>query len=357
VAPRVLIAAGGTGGHVFPALACAEEFKERGWEVCFVGVGKRLEHEVFPKLGKYFVLKVNPLRQGGNLKKVWAFFRVLGSLKDAVSIIEALKPQLVLGFGSYVSGPVIVAAWLKRVKRAIHEQNVLMGFSNRMSAPFAQRVFVSFEETLRLFPSPKVILTGNPVRKSIIEEARGQKRGERFTLFVLGGSQGARPINRAVVEVINRWSERDIEVIHQTGFEDLEFVKEVSRKFGLGYTAFAFDPAVGRHYGRAHLVLCRAGALTLAELGVVGRASILVPYPHAVDRHQLENAKVFERKGASKVIMQGELTPERLFNTIKELKEDKDQRAEMEKKALSLGKPWAAKVLVDRCEELLHVQG
>lgn len=357
MAPKVLIAAGGTGGHVFPALACAEEFKERGWEVCFVGVGKGLEQEVFSPLGKYFVLRVRPLRQGTIPKKAFAFFEALLAVNDALRIIEATHPQLVLGFGSYVSGPVIVAAWLKKVKRAIHEQNVLMGFSNRLSAPFAQKVFVSFEETLRLFPSPKLVLTGNPVRKSVMEEARVQKRGERFTLFILGGSQGSKPINRAVVEALKRWSKGEIEVIHQTGFEDLEFVEEVYRGLGLGFAAFAFDLAIGRHYGKAHVVLSRAGALTLAELGAVGRASVLIPYPHAVDRHQLENAKVFEKSGASKVILQGELTPERLFNVLKELKEDEVQRAEMERKALSLGKPWAAKALVDHCEELLHVQG
>lgn len=357
MAPRILIAAGGTGGHVFPALACAEEFKGRGWEVCFVGVGKRLERDIFAPLGKYFALRVRPLRQGKILKKAFAFFEALWAVKDALKIIEATRPQLVLGFGSYVSGPVIVAAWLKRVKRAIHEQNVLIGFSNRLSAPFAQRVFVSFEETLRLFPSPKLVLTGNPVRKSVVEEARVQERGERFTLFVLGGSQGSRPINRAVVEALKRWPKGEIEVIHQTGFEDLELVEQVYRELGVDFTVFAFDPYIGRHYGRAHVVLSRAGALTLAELGAVGRASVLVPYPYAVDRHQWENAKVFEKNGASKVILQGELTPERLFNTLKELKEDEVQRAEMERKALSLGKPCAARALVDRCEELLNVQG
>ncbi len=355
MAPKVMIAAGGTGGHVFPALACAQEFIRKGWEVCFVGTGREIEVEILSRLGPYGVLPVRPIKGRGFGRKARAFLALIPGIIRALGLMRKMKPHLILGFGSYVSGPVIVAAAFLRIPRAIHEQNVQPGLANRLSAPFAQRIFVSFEETLRHFPSGKAELTGNPVRASLLEEARKEvRREDAFSLLVLGGSQGASVLNRVVVEAIGDLKGMGVHLMHQTGYGDYDWVRESYKGMDLNIEVFPFDEHIGRFYGRAHLVLCRSGALTLAELAAVGRASILVPYPHAADGHQMKNAEVFRRHGASRLIPQQDFRPGVFLDTLRELISREDLRRDMEQKALALGRPKAAEVIVKRCMELLE---
>lgn len=353
MARRVLIAAGGTGGHIFPALACAEEFTRRGWEVAFVGAGRALERRILPSRYGYHVLPVSPLKGGSFLRKAKALAILLFSLRGALSLLRALKPDFVLGMGGYVSGPVVLAAALLRVHRAVHEQNVVPGLANRLSAPLALRVFVSFEETLKAFPQGKVLLTGNPVRREVLK-ARGLTRGETFTLFVMGGSQGARGINRAMVEAIPRLQDLTIEVIHQTGQWDYDWVKEAYSSYPLEATVFPFTEEVGLCYARAHLVVSRAGSLTLAELSALGRAAILVPYPFAADDHQRRNAEVFVKRGAARMILEEDLTGERLAQEIRALYEQGHLREAMEAQAREFGRPEAASEIVEECLKLLQ---
>ncbi|RLA81044.1 MAG: undecaprenyldiphospho-muramoylpentapeptide beta-N-acetylglucosaminyltransferase [Deltaproteobacteria bacterium] len=351
MAERVVIAAGGTGGHIFPAQACADEFIRWGWRVSFVGVGRELERRVFPSRGDYHVVKARPLKGGGPRQKVLSLVAMLLAVKAALGLLRSLNPACVLGMGGYSSGPVILAAALLRVPRAIHEQNTVPGLANRLSAPFAQRIFVSFEETLKAFPASKTLLTGNPVREEVVQKAQRTGRGDTFTLFVMGGSQGARAINQAMAEALPHLR-GSIEVIHQTGKDDPLWVQEAYRRHGVKATVFPFTEDVGSCYGRAHLVVSRAGALTLAELAVVGRASILIPYPFAADDHQRRNAEAFCRRGAALMIPQEDLTGEHLARRIKELMADEGLRRKMEERALQLGRPEAAREVVERSIEL-----
>ena len=350
MAPRVLIATGGTGGHVFPALACSQEFQKRGWEVWFVGTGRDMERPLL-SVGQYRALQAKPLTGKGIVGGIMGILALVFALPQAVALLRSIKPDLVLGFGSYVSGPMILASAILRIPRAIHEQNVIPGLANRLSAPFAQRVFVSFEETLSYFPKSKAELTGNPVRQKVIEDARKEERKMPFTVFVLGGSQGSSALNRVVFEALRSLKDK-IRIIHQTGRMDYEWLKEEYGKMGVEGWVFPFDESIGRWYGKAHLIISRAGALTLAEISCVGRASILVPYPYSTSNHQVKNAQVFVKHGASKMILQSELTPKKLIESVEELITKEGLRLEMEKRALSLGKPYAAQIIVDRSMEL-----
>lgn len=355
--PKVLMAVGATGGHLFPALACAEEFRRGGWEVSFVGTGKAWERENLAPLGEYEVLRSTPLK-GGWRKTGRALLGLPLAVREALAILRRRRPDLVLGFGSYVSGPLIVAAALLRIPRAIHEQNVRMGLANRLSLPFAQRAFVSFEETARVLGGRKVRVTGNPVRASVLREAEEVKRGHGpFTLFVLGGSQGSAFLNRTLVQALAGLRDRGVRVVHQTGVRDYLWVLEAYRDAGLEADVFPFDPHIGRHYGRAHLCLCRSGALTLAELSAIGRASILVPYPHG-DGHQLHNAKVFSREGAALVFQERAFGPDVLLRCLDGLMADGERREEMEGRAKGLGRPGAALAIFEEFLELVgDVQG
>jgi len=351
LAPRVLIATGGTGGHVFPALACAQEFLKRGWEVWFVGTGRETESSLLP-VGQYRILQAKPLTGRGLLGVMNGLLALLFALPKAIALLRSIKPDFVLGFGSYVSGPMILASAIMRIPRAIHEQNVIPGLANRLSLPFAQRVFVSFEESFLYFPKSKTELTGNPVRQRVIEDARKEERKMPFTVFVLGGSQGSSALNRIVFEALKTLKDK-IRIIHQTGKADYQWLKEEYDKMGVEGWVFSFDESIGRWYGKAHLIISRAGALTLAEISCVGRASILVPYPYSTSNHQVKNAQVFVKHGASKMILQSELTPKRLIETLEELMTKEDLRFEMENRALSLGKPQASQMIVERSMELV----
>lgn len=353
-----MIAAGATGGHLFPALACAEEFRRAGWEVSFVGTGKAWERENLSPLGDYEVLSAMPLKGGGWLGTARALLWLPLAVKEALAILGRRRPDLVLGFGSYVSGPLVIAAAILRIPRAIHEQNVRMGLANRLSLPFAQRAFVSFEETARIYGGPKVRVTGNPVRASVLREAEEVVRADGpFTLFVLGGSQGSAFLNRTVVQALAGLKGKGVRVIHQTGARDYPWVVEAYKDAGFEAEVFPFDPHIGRHYGRAHLCLCRSGALTLAELSAIGRASILVPYPYG-DGHQLQNAEVFSREGAALVFPQGAFGPDVLLRCLEDLAAHGGRRQEMEGRARALGKPGAALAVFRECLGLVgDVQG
>lgn len=357
MAPKVLIATGATGGHLFPALACAEEFRQEGWEVSFVGTGRTWERENLELLGEYEVLEVRPLKSGGPKERVRSLLSLPLALGKALGILRRKRPDLVLGFGSYVSGPMIIASFLLKIPRAIHEQNVRMGLANRLSLPFAERVFVSFEETLRGVGTTKGRLTGNPIRKSVLREAAEVRReGAPFTLFVLGGSQGSAFLNRTVVEALKGLKAMGVRLIHQTGPRDHPWVVEAYREAGLEAKVFPFDLHIGRHYGIAHLVLCRSGALTLAELSAIGRASFLVPYPYG-DGHQYDNAEVFSRRGAALLFPQEKFSHDVFLEALREVMERRDKREEMEERARGLGRPEAARMVVEGCKELVDVQG
>jgi UDP-N-acetylglucosamine--N-acetylmuramyl-(pentapeptide) pyrophosphoryl-undecaprenol N-acetylglucosamine transferase len=357
---KVVIAGGGTGGHLFPGIAIAEEFTRRkeGWEICFIGTGRGLEQRILPRWG--FALKTipaAPLKGRSWWGKAASIYTLVLGVGWSITLLRRLSPRLVIGLGGYSAGAVVLAAYLLGIKRAIQEQNVRPGFTNRMASRFAQRVFLSWPEGARFFPSPKVRVTGNPLRRAVLK-GRGKNREHKgFTLLILGGSQGATAINRTMVEAAPLLKEiKDLRIIHQTGAADYPWVREGYDKAGLAATVHQFIEEMAPCYREAHLAVCRAGAATITELCAWGRAAILIPYPFAADDHQRINAELLVRQGAGRMIPNQELSGRRLADEILLLYRDRQTLKAMERQAVALGRPDAAAAVVDECYRLVGLR-
>ncbi|NWF92673.1 MAG: undecaprenyldiphospho-muramoylpentapeptide beta-N-acetylglucosaminyltransferase [Syntrophaceae bacterium] len=360
---RFVIAGGGTGGHLFPGMAVAEAWVEReaGNEVLFIGTQRGIEAKVLAN-GRFplRMIQARPLQGKSLIGKARALWSVPMAICEAYSILRDFKPQLVLGVGGYASGPTLIAAFLLRTKRAIHEQNVIPGMTNRILKWFSQRIFVSFEETREYFPDRRTIVTGNPVRKEILQPARDdreieEKRGDRFTLLIFGGSGGAHRINEAMIEALDllQGLRSSVRFVHQTGREDMERVSRGYRERGFDALVRPFFEDMGTCYRISDLVICRSGATTVAELAVCGKAAILIPYPYAAHQHQLINAQKLVERGAAKMIRDEELSGPSLARSILELYEQPEKRVQMEERIRKVGRPAAAKEIVDHCYRLL----
>ena len=354
----IVIAGGGTGGHLFPGIAIAEEFTRRkeGWEVIFIGTGKDLEKRMLPRWGfELMTVPALPLKGRSWWRKGMGIITLLQGVWISRGLLRGIAPRLVIGLGGYAAGSVIIAASLLGTKRVIQEQNVYPGLTNRMAARFAQRVFLSWTEGTQFFPFKKVRVTGNPLRKGVLA-GRGTKReGKPFTLLILGGSQGAATINRAMIEALASLEgiEKDLRIIHQTGEGDYRWVKEKYKGKGFGVSVHPFIDEMAPCYQEAHLVVCRAGATTITELCAWGRGSILIPYPYAADDHQRKNAQVLVSQGAARMILDTELSGKRLAEEILFLYHGRKALRAMETEATSLGRPDAAAQIVDECYQLL----
>jgi UDP-N-acetylglucosamine--N-acetylmuramyl-(pentapeptide) pyrophosphoryl-undecaprenol N-acetylglucosamine transferase len=358
---KVVIAGGGTGGHLFPGIALAEEFTRRkeGWEVIFVGTGRGLEQRILPRWGFELVtIPAAPLKGRSWWGKAVSFSTLSLGVGLSVALLRRISPSLVIGLGGYSAGAVVLAAYLLGIKRVIQEQNVQPGFTNKMASRFAQRVFLSWAEGTRFFPAAKVRVTGNPLRRAVLK-GRGKKQsGKKFTLLILGGSQGATAINRAMIEALPALKEiqKDLRITHQTGAADYQWVKEGYEKEGLAAAIHSFIDEMAPCYRESRLAICRAGAATITELCAWGRASILIPYPFAADDHQRTNAEVLVRQGASRMIPNAELSGKRLSEEILFLYRDRQALKEMERQAVVLGQPDAAARIVDECYRLLGMR-
>lgn len=357
---RMVVAGGGTGGHLFPGLAVADACMAGGTpsaDVCFIGSAFGIEARVIPATRYAFVpltirgLRGRGLRGGLDLalqfpRAVFAAWRVLGRF----------RPSLVLGLGGYGSAPVVVAAWVRGVPSVLLEQNARPGLANRSLAHLARRVCTAFADSAGYFPAGKSVHTGNPVRCLAADAAT--PRGH-FTVLVFGGSQGARSINRAMVEAVAvlRVSLPEMEIIHQTGEADAEAVREGYRAAGVVADVSAFIQNMGEAYGRADLVVCRSGATTLAELAALGKPAILVPYPHAADDHQRANAELVVARGAAEMILDQELSGELLAARIRDLAADRERLARMHDAALSLAMIDAAEAVLRVCREVVEENG
>ena len=354
----IVIAGGGTGGHLFPGIAIAEEFirRKEGWEVIFIGTGKDLEKRMLPRWGfKLMTVPALPLKGRSWWRKGMGIITLLQGIRISRGLLREIAPRLVIGLGGYAAGSVMLAASLLRIQRVIQEQNVYPGLTNRMAARFAQRVFLSWTEGARFFPPKKVRVTGNPLREGILA-GQGNKRAESpFTILILGGSQGAATINRGMIEAVASLVEiaKDLRIIHQTGEGDYHWVKENYEKKGLEASVHPFIDEMASCYREAHLVVCRAGATTITELCAWARASILIPYPYAADDHQRKNAQDLVNHGAGQMILDAELSGKRLAEEILSLYHNRTALQVMETEASSLGRPDAATRLVDECYQLL----
>ena len=356
----VLIAGGGTGGHLYPGIAVAREILARVQDakVTFVGTAAGLEARVIPREG----FRLELIRSAGlKGKSIVALARGLSLLPlgmiDAARVLGATHPSVVIGVGGYSSGPVVMLAALRGIPTLLMEQNAMPGATNRSLARFVRAAAVTYEQAVPFFGS-KAFVAGNPVRPEFFEtqgayDEHSQPPGAA-RILVFGGSQGAHAINMAMVEAAARLATAAprLAITHQTGERDVEMVRDGYRRAGLEARVEPFLFAMDREMKSADLVICRAGATTLAELTAAGRPSILIPLPTATDDHQRKNAEALASKSAARMIDQRELTGERLAAEILALAGDERGRLEMSSRARGMARPDAARVIVDKVLEL-----
>ena len=353
----ILIMAGGTGGHVFPGLAVADVLRERAQPVVWLGTRRGIEARLVPAAGIDIEwISIAGVRGTGFANWIAAPFRLLGALAQAFQVLRRRRPKAVLGMGGFVAGPGGLAAWLTRRPLLIHEQNAVAGTTNRWLARLARRVFEAFPAS---FPPPVTARTvGNPVRREIAAlappAARFQDRepGAPPRLLVIGGSQGAQVLNRTLPEALALLPPEQLPEVWHQGGATLEDAREGYAREGLAVRLEAFITDMASAYGWADLVLCRAGALTLAELSAAGLASLLVPFPHAIDDHQTQNAAHLRGAGAARVIPQSELSAPRLAAELRELLADRSALLRMAQAARAQATPDAAETIADACLSL-----
>jgi UDP-N-acetylglucosamine--N-acetylmuramyl-(pentapeptide) pyrophosphoryl-undecaprenol N-acetylglucosamine transferase len=345
----ILIMAGGTGGHIFPGLAVADEMRAAGWNVVWMGARGGMEERLVPPRGYPAAwIRARAARGKGLLQKLLLPANLLASFWESARHIRRIRPDVVLGLGGYVAFPGGMMASLFNRPLALHEQNAIPGLANRVLAGVCDKVMVAFPEALK-----GAEWTGNPVRSDIAALAppaeRFAGRGGPLRLLVVGGSLGAQALNEALPRAIALLAEKP-RVVHQSGEKHLRSLQAHYRDAGVEGELVAFIDDMARRYAEADLVICRAGAVTIAELSAGGLASILVPFPHAVDDHQSANARFLADRGAAVLLAQKDLSAERLAGLIRSL----DRRAllEMAQKARALGKPGAARVVAQRCMEI-----
>jgi UDP-N-acetylglucosamine--N-acetylmuramyl-(pentapeptide) pyrophosphoryl-undecaprenol N-acetylglucosamine transferase len=353
---KVLIAAAGTGGHIYPGLAVAKEILRRdpASEILFVGTAKGLESKIVPANGyKLSLIDSAGLKNVGLAGKVRGLATLPRSFLEARQLLKKFKPEVVVGAGGYVSGPVLLMASLMKIPTLVMDSNALPGFTNRQLARFVDKAALTFEEAKPFFGSDAVV-TGNPVRDEFFN-IEPKRRGNEVNLLIFGGSQGARAINIAMADALGyleSYSDK-LRIVHQTGEADLERIIE-------HYGRTAFEDADVRSYisdmfiefGKADLVICRAGATTCAELAAAGKASIMIPLPTAADDHQRKNGEAFQKAGAAKVLLQKDLSGESLAAEIIKLIESPDEITKMEVAAKKLSKKEAAELTVDMIVDL-----
>ncbi len=359
---KLVVAGGGTGGHLFPGIAVAEEFlaRDKKNEALFVGTERGIEARILPRLGfRLAIISAAGIRGKSAFSQIKGLAMLLYGYAQARRILKEFRPDRVLGVGGYASGPVVLAAGGMRIRRFIHEQNAIPGFTNKFLARFSEQVFVSLEESEQFFPWEKTLLTGNPIRKEILaafaQGGNGAQHAERNTqhdpirLLVFGGSAGAHSINQALVAALpflSRYRERLV-ITHQTGENDLAEVREGYGRMGFRAEAIPFIDSMAAAYRVADLIVCRAGATTVAEVTACGKPCIFIPYPYAVDDHQRRNAEALLKKGAGFMLLDRELSGESLARMIMDLIDNPERIAEAGRNARTLARLDAARVIVD----------
>jgi len=342
----ILIMAGGTGGHIFPGLAVAEQMRAAGWEVVWMGARGGMEERLVPKHGyRAAWIRAKAARGKGLVQKLLLPANLLYSFWESARHIRSLRPNVVLGLGGYVAFPGGMMASLWNRPLALHEQNAIPGLANKVLAQVSDKVMAGFPRALK-----NAEWTGNPVRAEIAAiaapETRFQNRQGPLRILVVGGSLGAQALNESVPKALALMSDRP-RVVHQAGEKHLDALKKHYADAGVQGELVAFIDDMARRYAEADLVICRAGAVTVAELSAGGMASILVPFPHAVDDHQTANGRFLADHGAALLIQQRDLTPQKLAEMIRGL--DRTKLLDMARKARALGKPDAARVVAERC--------
>lgn len=355
---RMIVTGGGTGGHLFPGIAVAEEMLQRFPEsrVLFVSTDRAIDNKTLgARSFEKQAIACLPLKG----KSLWGTLKSVTqlpmSLWQALKVVRAFKPQLVVGVGGYVTGPVVLAAWLLGVKTCIHEQNSIPGMANRMLGKIVDQIYISIPGSENFFPKGKSVLTGNPVRVELLQEgARRKEAANGKTVLVLGGSQGAHRVNGLMVEAFTRNPSEDaLQIRHQTGSSDEEWVRKAYADAGIAAEVSSFITDMAAAYREADLVVSRAGATTLAELAVLGKPAILIPFPYAADDHQTTNAAFLARGGAALMFQEKELDGPKLRGEILGLFNDAPRLQNMATQMKQYGRPEATAVIVDKSMELL----
>lgn len=355
---KVVIMAGGTGGHVFPGLAVASVMKEKGIEVHWLGTERGIEAKLVREAKiPFHEITISGVRGKGWLSMVMAPFRLMRAVFQSYLHLRAIKPDLVIGMGGFVSGPGGLAAWLARKPLIIHEQNAKPGMTNKWLLPISIKVLQGFPNA---FPEhEKVVTVGNPVRPEIENlpspEQKNVPEEQAWRLLILGGSLGAVALNKVVPEALSKLP-LDIrpDVIHQTGGKHIETTRAAYDAIGLHVNLVPFMKDMADAYQWADMVLCRAGALTVAELCAAGVGAVFVPYPHAVDNHQAANADFMVSQSAALCVPQSELTPDKLADLLRQFAESPASRLAMAKAAYRLRNPNVAEKIYTICEEAFH---
>ena len=350
---RMVIAGGGTGGHLFPGIAVAQTFKARHGDndVLFVNAGRPFEVQVLAKSGwNHEIISIEGIKNRGIWRQLSAGLKIPGAVWAAGRILKSYQPDIVLGVGGYSAGPVVLAAWMLGITTVLHEQNQLPGITNRIVARLVDRIYLSFEDDEKRFKADKVLVTGNPVRDEILtlEEAfPTQEHSEDFIVLVIGGSQGAHAINQAVRDALPRLKDvPGLKIFHQTGLQDEEDIRRSYATSGVKAQVQAFYSTIADQYKQADLIIARAGASTVAEITSMGKAAIFIPFPFAADDHQTHNAQALVSVEAAELISQDMLNGKILAEKILYYEQNRVLLTKMAANARALGKPEAALTIV-----------
>ena len=357
---KLLIAGGGTGGHVFPAIAIAREWLSRGREreVVLVGTERGLEMKLVPQAGLPLeTLRVAGLKGKGGATLLKNLVMLLPAMSDARRVLRKHQPVAAFGVGGYAAGPMMLATWFSRVPNVIFETNAEPGLTNKLLSKLSKRIATGYEISAQRW-GKKAIVTGCPVRSEFfsIEPRKLQKP---YRLLVTGGSQGALPINRTFVDAMDRLAERksELDILHQTGERDYHAVRTAYARRGIHAEVVPFLNNMAERFAWADIIVCRAGAITAAEIAASGRAAVFIPFGAATDSHQLRNAQEMERAGAGRVITEGELSAERLTREIFSYVDQPQQIEKQSSAARALARPNATRDIVNLVEAVANVQG
>jgi len=353
---RVLIVAGGTGGHIFPALTVARALRDQGFDLQWLGSHVGMESELVGNEFPMAFVSIKAIRGKSLFSKLMSPFRMCLATWQAWRTIRKLKPDVVLGMGGFVSGPGGVAARLAGKPLVIHEQNAIAGMTNRLLSKHAHKVLQGFPNAFP--PSVHAETIGNPIRPAIgalaSPKERLKGRDGPLRILVIGGSRGARAINQVMVRVLSNYPDsQKLNIWHQTGSLDFENIQRAYRTIAVPATVEAFIDKMPEAYAWADLLICRAGALTVSEIAAIGVSSILIPFPYAVDDHQYANGNYLAAAGAAELIRQSDLTDDRLRDIIQGYEKDRSLLVDMAEKARSLAKPQALSAIVNVCQELI----
>lgn len=354
---KIIVSGGGTGGHIYPAIALIRHLlkKDESIECLFVGTENGLEAEIVPKQGiPLKTVKISGFKRKVSLENVRTIFRFFNAVRKSKKYIKEFQPDIVIGTGGYVCGPVVYAAAKKKIPTIIHEQNSVPGLTNKFLAKYVTKVAISFPDSAKYFPTDKVVMTGNPRASEVVQGEYSKEKASlkelgldpgKKTVLVVGGSRGAKPINDAMMSTVDQWKDKGYQCLYVTGEAHYQKIKEqfdqqVNEVKNLVFVPYIHDmPAI---LNEVDLLVARAGATTLAEITALGLPSILIPSPYVTNNHQEKNARSLEKESAAKVILEKESTPEKLMKEIDHVLNHKQTWMAMKEGALRLGKPHAS---------------